>query len=213
MATAELTVKQRAESGKGAARSLRREERIPAVVYGKELGNCAISLDPKELKKAIATEAGWNTLITLKGDGPFDGKQVILKDMQVEAIRRNPIHADFHAIDMKQDVTVMVPVSVVGKSEGEKLGGGLEIVRHELEVVCLPTNIPASFEIDVTEMNIGDVVHVEDIDVPEGVVIPHDVNFTVVTVVGRKAEEEEETGEGAEEGVVVEEEAAEGGEE
>lgn len=211
MASAELTVAQRSESGKGAARALRRAARIPAVVYGKDLAACPISVDPKELKKAIATEAGWNTLITLKGDGPFDGKQVILKDLQVDAIRRDPTHADFHAINMKQEVHVMVPVNVVGKSEGEKQGGGLEIVRHELEVVCLPTNIPASFEIDVTALNIGDVVHVEDIEVPAGVTIPHEVNFTVITVVGRKAEAEEGA-EDAEEGVVVAAEAEEGGE-
>jgi large subunit ribosomal protein L25 len=178
--------------GKGGARALRRQNLVPAVVYGRGLEPCAVTVEPKALKKAIATESGWNTLITLKGEGAFSGKVVILKDMQVDAIRRDVQHADFQVIDLKKKVHVLVPVHPVGKSEGEKVGGSLQIIRHELEVFCLPSAIPGAIEVDVTSLNIGDVLHVEDLVLPAGVEVPHEVNFTVITVTGHKAEEGEE---------------------
>jgi len=191
MATSELQVNSRVKAGKGISRSLRRDGLIPAVVYGPGMEPCPISLDPKALDRAIATDSGWNTLITLKGNGPFDGKQVILKDLVCDPIRRDALHADFHAVNLTQKVHVMVPVHPVGKSLGEKEGGNLEIIRHELEVICLPTAIPQGIEIDVTAMKIGDVLHVNEIAVPEGVEIPHEVNFTVLTCTGHKPEAEE----------------------
>ncbi|HEX9873864.1 MAG TPA: 50S ribosomal protein L25/general stress protein Ctc [Deferrimonas sp.] len=200
MAQSELNVTNRDRTGKGVARTLRREGLIPATVYGRGLEPCSIIVEPKALKAAIATEAGWNTLITLKGDGAFSGKVVILKDLQVDAIRRNMKHADFQVINMKKKVHVMVPVHTIGKSAGEKVGGNLQVIRHELEVVCLPTAIPSAIEVDVTDMEIGDVVHIADIALPAGIEVPHEVNFTVITLTGRTVEEEgTEEAEGAEE--------------
>jgi large subunit ribosomal protein L25 len=200
MATSELNVALRSKAGKGISRSLRRQDMIPAVVYGKGLEPCSLSVSPKELKAAIATEAGWNTLITLKGDGPFNGKVVILKDLQVAAIRRDMQHADFQVVNMSQRVHVMVPVHPVGKAAGEKIGGSLQVIRKELEVVCLPNAIPGSIDVDVTAMTIGDVLHVGDLVLPAGVELPHDVNFTVMTCTGHKEEEvETEVSEEAEE--------------
>jgi large subunit ribosomal protein L25 len=197
MAQSQLTVTSRAGAGKGVSRSLRRQGLVPGVVYGKGMTSCNVAVDPRELKQAIATKAGWNTLITLQGEGPFDGKVVILKDMQVSPLRREMTHVDFQAINLSQKVHVMVPVHAIGKSKGEKLGGQLHIIRHELEVVCLPENIPVSIDVDVLELNIGDVVHVNDIKLPAGTEVPPDVNFTVITVTGHKAEEAE-AAEGAE---------------
>jgi large subunit ribosomal protein L25 len=111
--------------------------------------------------------------------------------MQVDAIRRDVQHVDFQVIDLKKKVHVMVPVHPVGKSEGEKVGGSLQVIRHELEVACLPSSIPGAIEVDVTSLNIGDVLHVEDLVLPAGVEVPHEVNFTVITVTGHKAEGEE----------------------
>lgn len=192
MAKSELNVEKRVRIGKGGSRKVRRDGLVPAVVYGKGIEALNLRLDPKALKQAVATEAGWNTLITLKGDGPFDGKVVILKDMQIDAIRRNPVHVDFLEIDLKKTLAVMVPVHPMGKSKGEIEGGALQLIRHELELHCLPTNIPTSIEIDVTKLSIGDVVHIADVVLPEGVESHHDVNFTVLTVVGHKAEETDE---------------------
>ena len=198
MAQSQLSVSSRSGSGKGVARALRREGSVPGVVYGKGMASCNVVVDPKALKQAIATVAGWNTLITLNGDGPFDGKVVILKDMQVHPLRRETTHVDFQAVDMTQKVHVMVPVHAVGKSKGEKLGGQLHLIRHELEVVCLPDNIPTSINIEVAELGVGDVVHINDIRFPAGVeAAPHEANFTVITVTGHKAEEAEASAEGA----------------
>ncbi len=215
MAKSELQVMPRNEAGKGISRSLRRQGLVPAVVYGKGMDPCSITVDPKALKKAISTEAGWNTLITLKGDGPFDGKVVLLKDMQVDAIRRDAIHADFQTIDLKKKIHVMVPVNAIGTPKGVKEGGTLSVIRHELEVICLPTNIPKSIDIDVSAMEIGDVFHVDDLEVEKGVEVPHDVNFTIITVVGRMAEEVEEgeVGEGEEVAAAAEAPAEEASEE
>lgn len=212
MANSVLNVETRVRMGKGGSRKVRRDGLVPAVVYGKGIEALNLRLDPKALQQAVATEAGWNTLITLKGDGPFDGKVVILKDMQIDAIRREPQHVDFLAIDLKKTLAVMVPVQPVGKSQGEIEGGTLQLVRHELEVYCLPTSIPTSIEIDVTELTVGDSVHIDEVTLPEGVESQHDVNFTVLTVVGRMAEEVEQVEEdelGAE-GEEATEEAAEG---
>jgi large subunit ribosomal protein L25 len=212
MAKSVLNVETRVRIGKGGSRKVRQDGLVPAVVYGKGIEPLNLRLDPKALQQAVATEAGWNTLITLKGDGPFDGLVVILKDMQIDAIRREPQHIDFLAIDLKKTLAVMVPVHPVGKSKGEIEGGTLQLIRHELEVFCLPTNIPTAIEIDVTALGVGDGVHIDEVTLPEGVESQHDVNFTVLTVVGRMAEEVEadeegEEGEEAAEAVDVEEEA------
>jgi large subunit ribosomal protein L25 len=191
MATSELNVALRRKAGKGISRSLRREGRVPAVVYGKGFESCSISVLPKDLTAAVATEVGWNTLITLNGEEAIGGKVVILKDMQVDSIRRNPLHADFQVIDLSQKVNFMVPVLPVGKAEGEKVGGTLQVIRKELEVVCLPTAIPTSINVDVQAMMVGDVLHVEDLVLPAGVELPPDVNFTVMTCTGHKSEEVE----------------------
>ena len=201
MAKSVLNVETRVRTGKGGSRKVRQDGLVPAVVYGKGVEALNLRLDPKALQQAVATEAGWNTLITLKGDGPFDGLVVILKDMQIDAIRRNPTHVDFLAIDLKKTLAVMVPVQPVGKAQGEVEGGTLQLIRHELEVYCLPTNIPTSIEIDVTALNVGEGIHIDEVSFPEGVESQHDVNFTVLTVVGRMAEEvevDEEDEEGVE---------------
>lgn len=198
MAQSELQVTARENIGKGAARSLRRQGLVPAVVYGKGMEPCTITVDPRALKTALATEAGLNTLLTLKGNGAFDGKTVLVVDSQVNSIRRDLEHIDFKTVDLKKEVSVLVPVVAVGKSVGEKLGGTLSIIRHELEVLCLPTAIPKSIEIDVTTLDIGDVIHVDEVQAPAGTSIPHDVNFTVITCVGHSAEEAAEGEEGEE---------------
>lgn len=188
MSQAELNVSTRTRLSKGGNRALRREELSPAVVYGKGMETCAITVEQKAFKKALGKDI--NTLITLKGDGPFDGKVVIVKEIKKHAIRRHIMHVDFMAIDLTKPVQVMVPVHTIGKSQGEKDGGSVQLIRHELEILCLPTAIPAAIEINVTALKIGAVVHVKDLQLPEGVKAPHDVNFTVLTVAGAGTEEE-----------------------
>ncbi len=191
MAQAELNVELRESTGKGVARKLRAEGKVPAVVYGKQVDPTPISVSPKELEAAISGEAGTNTLITLKGAAGLEGKMVVLKDAELHPIRREVICADFHAINLQEKSSFMIPVNTVGTSAGQKMGGTLQLIRHELEVMCLPTAVPQHIDIDVTALEIGDTVHIEEVTAPEGVELVFDVNFTVVTVVGHKAESDE----------------------
>lgn len=202
MASAEFNVALRENTGKGVARRLRNQGLVPAVVYGQKIESCCISFAPKALEKAIDTGAGWNTLLTLKGDTPVDGQVVVLKNLELHPLSRNMLSADFYAIDLNKKINFMVPVVTLGKSVGEKEGGSLQLIRHELEVFCLPNQVPQSIEIDVSALEIGDVVHIEEVQAPEGVEIPHDVNFTVVTVIGHNDEDEDEDEETTEEELV-----------
>ncbi len=186
MAQAELNVVLRERVGKGGARSARRAGLVPGVVYGPKITPCTVNVEPKALATAIGGAAGWNTMLTLKGEGSFDGLFAIVKDMQVDSITRVPTHVDFQAIDATAAASFMVPVNAVGQCIGVKEGGSLQLIRKELEVFCLPTSIPAAIDIAVDSLGIGDVVHINDVVVPEGVELPHDVNFTVITVIGYK---------------------------
>ncbi len=208
MAQVNLNVELREKSGKGVARKLRAVGKLPAVVYGKGLETRRISVDGKELEDAVSGEGGWNTLITLKGAAEVDGKVVVLKDADIHPLRREMICADFHIINLQEKASFMVPVNIVGTSAGQKMGGSLEVIRKELEVFCLPTAVPQSIDIDVTALEIGDTVHIEEVNVADDVELVYDVNFTVITVVGQKAEVEE-----TEEGDVEGSEAVAGGEE
>jgi len=198
MANAELNVTLRETTGKGVARKLRAQGLVPAVVYGKNFESCAITVEPKALEKAVSSDAGWNTLITLSGAKQVEGKVVVLKDLKRHAIRRTMVCADFHAIDLKKKGHFMIPVVTVGTSSGEKAGGMLQILRHDIEVICLPNAVPQSIEIDVTALEVGDVVHVAEVIAPAGVEIPHDVNYTVLTVSAPQLAVDEVEGDGEE---------------
>lgn len=189
MAQVTLQIEARQNAGKGYARRMRAEGKVPAVVYGKGVTTTMISVDPKALQKAVSGDAGWNTLITLAGAG-LDKKVVVLKEAPVHPLRGDILCADFHAISLKEKGHFMIPVNVLGISKGQKAGGSTQVIRKELEVVCLPTEVPQSIDINVEALEIGDVVHIEDIVAPKGVEFVHDVNFTVITVIGHSPEEE-----------------------
>jgi large subunit ribosomal protein L25 len=215
MAQVELNVDIREKSGKGVARKLRAVGKLPAVIYGKGFEPMTITVDPKELENAVSGESGLNTLITLKGATELDGKVVILKEANVHPIRRNMISADFYAINLKERSIFMVPINVVGTAAGQIEGGSLQLVRNELEVLCLPTEVPQSIDIDVTALEIGDTIHIDQVVVPEGVELVHDVNFTVITLSVIKAEAEpvdEDELDGVEGAVADEDASAEGDE-
>ncbi len=192
---AELNVELREKTGKGVARKLRAAGKIPAVVYGKGLEPKNIVVDPRQLEDAIASDAGWNTLLTLRGAKGLEGKVVVLKEADLHPLRRDMICADFHVINLQEKSTFMVPVHIVGTSAGQKAGGSLQLIRHELEVSCLPGDVPQALEINVSALEIGDTIHIEEVKAPENVEVLFDVNFTVVTVVGHKDTEDTETAE------------------
>ncbi|MDX2481585.1 MAG: 50S ribosomal protein L25 [Desulfuromusa sp.] len=190
MAQVELNVEIREKSGKGVARKLRAAGKLPAVVYGKALEPSTIIVDPKELQQAMSGEAGLNTLLKLNGVSELAGKVFILKNTDIHPIKRTMISADFQAINLKEKSVFLVPINIVGTAVGQKEGGTLQLVRNELEVLCLPTEVPQEIDIDVTALEIGDTIHIEEVVVPEGVELVHDVNFTVITLSAVKIEVE-----------------------
>jgi large subunit ribosomal protein L25 len=182
----ELEASLRAETGKGAAHRLRRQGKIPAVLYGPRMETYPLALDPMELRKILTSGARENTLIGLKIKGPgsekVGSKVVMLKELQIHPILRNYLHADFYAVSMEEKITVDVPIRLVGRPEGAKAGGILEQPRRDLRIRCLPANIPEVIEVDVSALQIGDSLHVKDIPVPEQYEILAETNFTVASV-------------------------------
>ena len=141
----------------------------------------------------------------------------MIKELQTQPVSRNYLHVDFYEIDMARKIKVNVPVVTMGKSAGVEAGGILQIIRREIEVLCLPNKIPEKIEIDITDLEIGDSVHVEELPLEEDAEIQADTNFTVLTVLSPKVEAEpeeeealEEEEEGAEEGAEEEAPEAEG---
>ena len=180
----ELKAKTREKSGKGACRQIRREKQIPAVVYGSKTENAMLSLDTSTFDKVIRDNGSTGLFFSLKVDDKAGAERIVmLKDMQMDTFGINYLHVDLQEIDMDTKVHVVVPVEAVGKSRGVKEGGLLQIIRRELEVLCKPADTPESVKIDITDLEVGDAVHVEDIDLGEDVEIPHEVNFTVITIV------------------------------
>jgi large subunit ribosomal protein L25 len=186
------------------ARKLRASGRIPGICYRRNAESVAISLDPNELDRLIRkASSGINTLIDLKmaGGGDFDGRQVLIKELQRDPISGAYLHADLYAVDLQQKIHVSVPIQIVGTPVGVSLGGGiLDHATRELDVECLPNAIPEEFAVDVSELEVGQSVHVRDIKVLEGVEILNDPDVSIVSVVAPVVVEEEAPAE-EEEGV------------
>jgi large subunit ribosomal protein L25 len=191
MEQVELNVEIRERSGKGVARKLRAAGRLPAVAYGKAVEPTTIIVDPKELQQAVSGDAGLNTLLKLNGVADLAGKVFILKNADVHPIKRTMINAEFQAINLKEKSVFMVPINIVGTAAGQKAGGTLQLVRTELEVLCLPTEVPQEIDIDVTALQLGETIHINEVVAPEGVELVHDVNFTVIILSAVKIETEE----------------------
>jgi len=184
----QLSVDVRTQQGKGAARKIRARGKIPGILYGKNSENILLEVDPKAMQLAISGTSGMNTVLEM--NVPSKGKiTVMLKDYQADNIRRQFTHLDFVRVDLTKKIHIEVPVEFVGKAEGVKEGGILEIIRRELPVVCLPTAIPKSIEVDVSALKVGSSIHIDDIKLPAGIEVPHEENFTVVSVVMPKEEE------------------------
>jgi large subunit ribosomal protein L25 len=162
-----LTAERRDSRGKNEARRLRREGRIPGVVYGSTADGgrdaTAIAVDPKALLKILHSESGVNTLISLSvGDG--GGTRVLVKEYQLDPITHQLLHADFYRVAMDKVITVTVPVLLKGESRGVKQQGGLlDFVHRDLEIECLPGDIPEHIEVDVSELMLGQSVRLRDV--------------------------------------------------
>ncbi len=208
----ELNALVRKTVGKGPARALRREGRFPAVLYGPQTDSLLLSVNIKEFEQTLKQGKSGQVLINLSvQNGERITQPVMLKELQSHPISGAFLHADFLQISMDRKINVMVPVITRGKSVGVEVGGLLQLIRRQLEISCLPLKVPESIDIDITDLTIGDSLHVNDIQVEDDIEILADTNFTVLTVTAPTKEEvevseEEELEEGDEE---VEEETSE----
>jgi large subunit ribosomal protein L25 len=180
--------------GKNEARRTRREGRIPAVVYGassdggKALAT-SIAVDPRELSRILHSESGANTLISLKLAGAGDTR-VLVKDYQLDPITHDLLHADFYQVAMDRVIQVTIPVIVKGEPKGVKQQGGiLEFIRREIEVECLPGDIPEHVEIDVSELMLHQGIRVREVPTHPKWRPVSDADLMLVHVILPKAEE------------------------
>jgi len=202
MKNAQLAVRQREATNKGAARALRRNGRIPAILYG-DGDPKAVSVDAREWAHGFQHASG-NTIVRLKLDN--DEHRVLIKDTQADILSGSVMHIDFYAIRAGKKLSTVIPIHLEGTPKGVIEGGILEQKIEEIEVVCLPEDIPDFFELDVSQLEVGDSLHVRDIPVPREVEIRAGANLTVVVITHAKAVEEtvSEAEEEAEEEVAIE---------
>ncbi len=190
---AQLTVQaeERQETGKGANRRLRTQGKIPAVVYGQGLETLSVSVNAQDVDLILHSEAGHNTIFQLQVSGKLT--DVLIKDYQLDPVKGSLLHADFQAVALDQKMTFAVPVQVVGTAQGVIAGGVLDQVLREIEVECLPTEVPDHIPLDVTELEIGDSVRVEalQIDSPK-ISLLSAPDLVILSVVPPHVEEEVE---------------------
>lgn len=191
MSETALVVEVREAIGKGAVRKLRVAGRIPAILYGQGKDSIPLTLDPRALDKLLRS-SGSNTLLDLTVEGRSDlGTPVALvKDLQRHPIRGTILHADLYQVDLTKTVEVEVPIHLVGKPKGLDFGGLLEHMLREVKLECLPRSIPAAIEVDVTQLEVGDVVHVRDLALPTGVSLVSDGDLGVAACALPQVEEE-----------------------
>lgn len=181
---------------KGPAGRLRREGKIPAVIYGHNKPvHISVSATEFDLKFHVISE---NTLITINVDGKE--YEVLVKDFQENMIMGQITHIDFYEVERGKVLKTRIPVILTGTSVGVKEGGLLEQHLHEIDIECLPKDIPAKIEIDITELQLGESVHISDLKISDDVKILNSMDQSVVGVTTVKAEEEPETAEELEEG-------------
>lgn len=180
--------------GKGAARELRREGLVPAVIYGEKKSPLSIALSSKDTTKRIHDGGFLSHVISVEVDG--EAHRVIPRDYQLDPVRDNLVHVDFLRVGANTRLTVEVPVHFLNDEEspGLKRGGVLNIVRHTVEVHCRASNIPEFFEIDLIEAEVGDSLHVSMITMPEGATPTiTDRDFTIATIAAPSALRSEES--------------------
>ena len=183
-----LSAETRERAGKGASRAHRREGRVPAVVYGNKQQPLSIHVEEKALIRALSSGHFMNSVVMIEGVG--EAVRTLPKDVQFHPVTDRPLHIDFLRIGEHSKVTVAVPVVFANDeaSPGLKRGGVLNIVRHELELVCDAAEIPEQITIDLTGLEVGDTIHASAVKLPQSVVMAiEDRDFTIATIVAPSA--------------------------
>ena len=184
MATVSLSANSRNEYGKGAARKLRADGLMPAVIYRAGQPATSVTLDPLALENAFRKTGNRNTLVKLGVDGT--DFVCLVKETQRDPVTSNLLHVDFFEVDANESVLVEVPVSTAGKAPGVVAGGKLRIIKRDLKIKCKPDDIPETVAVDVSMLNIGDFVRVSGVQAPANTEIVAPNDFNVVTVVGKR---------------------------
>lgn len=195
---------ERARSGKGGARATRRAGSVPVVLYGNGLDAVKLAMPIKDITREYLKGGFKSKVVSIEvGKTTY---HAVPRDVQLHPVSDVIEHADFLHVTDKTEVSVMVPVHFknVDRSVGIKRGGVLNVVRHEIEFVCLPNLIPDNIEIDILERDIGDSIHINDLTLPKGVTPAIKRNFTIATIAGRGKEEEEAPKTAAAEGATAE---------
>ena len=199
MSDATLIAQKRTETGSGVARRLRRDGRVPAVVYGLDTGTESVSVPARELDHILRSASGGNTLITLQVDS---GNQLALaRQVHRHPVRGTVLHVDFVRVRADQTIEAEVPIQFVGEAEGVRNGGLFEQSLFVVTVEALPGAIPNAFEHDISAMAIGDAIHVRDLAVPAGVVVLQEDDAVVAHISQPRTAEEAD---GAAEGEAIE---------
>jgi len=186
MATAQLSATPRDGTGKGSARSLRAQGRIPAIIYGHGRDPQPLAIDTRELEKLLSKISAESTVIDLSMDGKM--ARTLIREIQRHPFKRQILHVDFQELVAGEKVTVRIPIVLSGIPEGVRVDGGiLDQVMRELEIEVDPSNIPNHVEVDVNPLRIGDSVHVRDIALPEGVELVGEADSTVCVVSAPRA--------------------------
>lgn len=195
---ATLDAVRRETFGRNEAGRLRRAGRIPAVLYGGEgVPAESIAVDPKALMHILRSDSGLNTLIALKVDGSGETR-VLLREYQINPVTQGLLHVDFYRIAMDKVLRVTVPVHLIGEAKGVKAEGGIvDFVNRDIEVECLPADIPEHITVDVTELMLHDGVRVRDLPISGTWKAVTDPDMLIVHVVAPKAEPEPEVAEAA----------------
>jgi len=193
METVEVQIERRTGNRKGEARKLRRGGKVPAVLYGPKRATASIAVQTEEFERKIGHLEG-SHLIRLvhdggKGDAELHDRMVLVRDLQRHPVTGEVLHADFYEVDLTERLTVSVPLRFVGKPVGVVEGGILQPIQREVEVECLPTEIPEFIEIDVSGLVIHQAVHVAELRLPEGVTALGDPARPLVTVLPPTVEE------------------------
>jgi len=188
MATASLAATPRSATGKGAARSLRRDGQVPAVIYGHAREAQSLAINTRELERLLNRVSAETTVIELSLDGRVT--RTLIREIQRHPFKRTIIHVDFQELVAGEKVTVDVPIVIVGTAAGVREGGILDQIMRELSVEVDPANIPNHIDVEVSSLTIGHSVHVSDLVLPEGVTVLDDPDATVAVVSAPKVVEE-----------------------
>jgi large subunit ribosomal protein L25 len=191
-----LNAQLRTETGKGAARTIRREGRVPAIVYGHGEENRSLTVDALELEKLISSISVENTLIDLKIEGVRKATPALIREIQFHPVRSQVLHLDLYQVHAGEKIHLEVPIRLHGAPIGVREDGGvLQEILREIHVECLPSDIPEAVDIDISELRIGDAVHVSDVTLENSKIL-NDPDLVICVVAGPTVAETPETAEG-----------------